>query len=534
MDYRDEMEIDLLDLFYYILKKWRILLVFMLIGLILGGVYSVVNYRKHETELSKNAELEQVLTEPVSEAAFPLDNSFVLNKENLTEGEISIANNCVNDYLTYYKNYLNAVEYGNNSIYLNLNFNRVPTMVNSYLIEGYYEYGSEDGEIVSNINNIIGVYDKLLSGSDVSDSILDETKWEVEPTQVRELYKISLKDDSLMTVTVVSDSWSNCKKIMNILDGYVTGYTDQVKALYDYSIELAGQTYSEYADDGVYTSQQSQTNKVNTIRNNMNNAAATLNESQKAYYNAVVKKINDFVGDDVSKISEVDISSIVAELEKEPAEIVETVLEELPVASEEDKAETEVVRKWNPKFFLLGLIAALFVVCLVESGFYVLSPYLKTKDDMSSVFKIMVFGQLFTKKANNHKYFKKVDNFIDRAFLKDYAGYSEDEALQLINSELALSLEANSAKDIYIARCIASDQARTLADKLSNLLTGAGIGISGTGDITKTAQAVNNLNRADYVLLVEKIGETRYEEIAREIELCNKCNKKILGAVVIN
>ena len=39
MNYREEMEIDLIDLLHHLLLKWRSVLVCMLVGMIFAGVY---------------------------------------------------------------------------------------------------------------------------------------------------------------------------------------------------------------------------------------------------------------------------------------------------------------------------------------------------------------------------------------------------------------------------------------------------------------------------------------------------------------
>ena len=46
-NYEDDMEIDLVDLMFYLLKKWRSLIVAIVIGVILGaGLYVVKNYQQ--------------------------------------------------------------------------------------------------------------------------------------------------------------------------------------------------------------------------------------------------------------------------------------------------------------------------------------------------------------------------------------------------------------------------------------------------------------------------------------------------------
>ena len=57
-NYEDDMEIDLVDLLFYLLKKWRSLIVAIVIGAILGaGLYVVKNHQQQAEQAAQEAEL---------------------------------------------------------------------------------------------------------------------------------------------------------------------------------------------------------------------------------------------------------------------------------------------------------------------------------------------------------------------------------------------------------------------------------------------------------------------------------------------
>ena len=59
-NYEDEMEIDLIDMMFYLLKKWRGLLLAVLIGVIVGaGLYVVKNRQQQAEQAQKASELVQ-------------------------------------------------------------------------------------------------------------------------------------------------------------------------------------------------------------------------------------------------------------------------------------------------------------------------------------------------------------------------------------------------------------------------------------------------------------------------------------------
>lgn len=559
-DYREMTEIDLIDLLYQLLKRWRGLVAALFIGAILGSGYGFVHMEKpKEDKASEAASSVAVNTAAVTGTG----SAYLDNMEKLSEGEIAIADNCINDYLKYYKNYLNTVDYGNKSVYLKLDYKNVPTLSKTYLIEDYYVYHPEKGEMVTNINNIVGIYKRMLTGSDVVNRILKETGYDLAPAQISELYTVNLVDDSIMRINVTTDKWQSCKKIMKVLEESVDDYTEQAGSLYDFTITPVDPIYSEYTNDSVFNAQQAQINNVNTIRGNMNNAASTLNDYQKAYYNAIVKEINAAVGNDLSALDSIDIASIRAKIEAEEGEKSREYLAEQEALAKEaeqataagggndakqasdlaassadvisDRAEVMGVRRGrvNLKYLLLGAFLCFFAYCGIVAAVYVLKGTLRTKDDLNSVFRLMVFGQLLNRKENRHKLFKGIDSFIDALFIKESKNYNEDSALSVISSSISNALRTNGKDSLYIALGGIDEKAAALAVKISDLIKKDGLKVTGLGNILGDSTAISDMADSDAVLFIEQIAASRYDSIAGEAELCSSYKKDIIGSVVI-
>ena len=61
-NYEDDMEIDLVDLLFYLLKKWRSLIVAIVIGAILGaGLYMVKNHQQQAEQAEQEDAKQQSL-----------------------------------------------------------------------------------------------------------------------------------------------------------------------------------------------------------------------------------------------------------------------------------------------------------------------------------------------------------------------------------------------------------------------------------------------------------------------------------------
>ncbi len=544
-DYKEMMEIDLIDLLYQICRRWRGMVAAILIGAVLGCWYGFAQIDKDQNSAQTGSASASTFTysgaSDLQGAENTTGSAFLDAKEILSEGEIALADNCVTDYIKFYKNYLKTNDYGNNSVYLKLDSNSVPTLAKTYLIEDYYELNSENGEMVTNIHNIVGIYKRMLSDSEVTDKILKTTGLDLQTSHVLELYTIGLVDDSIMRIIVTAGKWADCNKIMKILDEFVDEYTEQVRTLYSFSITPIDQIYYEYHNDSVFSAQQSHISNINTIRGNMSNASSTLNDNQKIYYNAIVSEISAQVGNDIDALDAIDIAAIRQKVEADEEIKAKEFLAQKDPLEEETAGKMGVLGNASAstsgrsflKYIFLGMLVILFIYCAVISAMYVLSGSLRTKDDMSGVFRLMVFGQLLIRKESKHRLFKRVDTFIDGLFIRDSRNYNEDSTISLISSSIVNALKTNEKKKLYISMGSRDKSAKTLTDKLSQTIAQCGIDVLGCGSILNDTEAITCMTGSDAVLFVEQISKSRYEDIAAKHELCSSYKKPVIGSVVI-
>lgn len=188
--------------------------------------------------------------------------------------------------------------------------------------------------------------------------------------------------------------------------------------------------------------------------------------------------------------------------------VVENSIEEADLSDTSTAVQTSVVTKKNDKKYLLvGLFGGLFVSSLILALKYILSSKLHTADDLKNAFGLSVLGEITSDSSN----------------------------IDVICQETVIGASKNSAESIYLIG--ASDDEVSIKNRndiKDNIELGKGIktvkvGLSAFND----SKSMKELSEADAAVLVERIGLSSYEDIAREIELCNKFEVKILGAVVV-
>ena len=143
-NYEDDMEIDLVDLLFYLLKKWRSLIVAIVIGAILGaGLYVVKNHQQQAEQAAQEAEL---LKNDEDEAFDEKD--YNISKDTKVNMDIAYQ---------YRQLYNKQLEYNQKSIIMQLD----PNEVYAGVLEYYISAGNNTG-LLSELYQSIMNYDDIL------------------------------------------------------------------------------------------------------------------------------------------------------------------------------------------------------------------------------------------------------------------------------------------------------------------------------------------------------------------------------------
>ena len=187
-----EREIDLIDLLVEVLLRWRVMIVWMLVGgILMGGLSYVNSYRASEAQKVQKAELEQQLQQKKEQlASTQQENAEVggstnlIDKEYLREQLTEQQENNVNVVLNNEKYIAKLQNYAQNSVLMQLDAGKASKTQLTFLIK------SLDAEKSASIEK---VYEDVISNGFVQ-WLVENGSDEVDATGVGEL--ISLKRSS--------------------------------------------------------------------------------------------------------------------------------------------------------------------------------------------------------------------------------------------------------------------------------------------------------------------------------------------------
>ena len=170
-----------------------------------------------------------------------------------------------------------------------------------------------------------------------------------------------------------------------------------------------------------------------------------------------------------------------------------------------DEAEyPEAGKSFSIKYVLLAGILGAIAVIIIVAFKYITTPVLKTAEDLRTAFKLPIISSF---RSGN------------------------DAALNYVYSSIYAAAKSSEAKKIYLLGA-APDAATTESKhKVSQMFEGKDISVI-PDSILDNPESLNAVVDSDGAILFEKIGQSKYDNISRELELCTSLGIKILGTVV--
>ena len=191
-------------------------------------------------------------------------------------------------------------------------------------------------------------------------------------------------------------------------------------------------------------------------------------------------------------------------------ELSEAVVGEIAENAEDSTTEQAENAGVNAKSFIkyaaVGAFAGLFIVAVIIALKYILTPVLKTEDDLRVAFRLPIIGSISS---------------------------SSDTSTALIYSGIAACAQRAEAKKIYLVSSSDDEVITSNRNKMSGMFEGKEISVIAGGSMLTDPSVIDEIVTSDGVILFEKIGKSLYEDIAREIELCNNYGVPVIGTVVI-
>ena len=492
--YMREEEVDLIGLLHYILKKWRIVVIAMIVFGVVADLYYV---KKSSDAVTVESQTEEDSIEILIKNA----------KENLTEDAIQQVDRVYTMYAYNEDSYQENAEYLDSSLLMQLNPEEIPTVLLSYQISRNI---SEE-----EIRNIMTMYESTLLDESSCADIVDVIGKKYKNTAVKELISITDNvnnnsvilqnvESGVLNIRIYALEEKQCERIADVIKKRMQAYTEQLQQVFgEFSVQNISEQYYLSSDSTVSTQKMNVVSAMNSAYSYMNNVTNVFTEDQLTYFNLLTKPLD------------------------------ESMNQEERDTAEQNVADTAVkMNYFSTKYVLVGVIAGAFLVALWYACVYIISQTVKDTDDLKLVTGIPVFGAVLgTRKPDKRS---KLDKWIDSLFTREKKKEEEIVLLERVCHEIELQAKKKEVKNILLTSSTGSEDIVLIMDKVQQKLTELGVAVVKSDSIASDSiEALEQLQKADGVVFVEQLMKSSREDIRKETELCSRYQVEMLGNVAV-
>lgn len=479
--YNEEVEINLMDLMFYLLKQWKTFLFAIIIGAVLGSGMYILKRPVPEPEIEESI---------AEEDAVSAGEKYEVSPDEVANMELAYQ---------YRQLYRKQLEYNQKSIIMKLDPNAVYTGELKYYISAGYDTG-----LISILyQNILSDINLLADLKEVADLDCDEpymkeliscsVNQDDESTiNINNMLEALSEDDNninrsaVITYTVISTSEDSCDQMLEVI-------RERVSILDQECLETYGRYSSQEVNDAVrlvtnndyLNKQKANIDQLNTYLSNVQRLENAFSDDARAYYNEVY----------LAREIEEDDEELI------PLETVEEIVAPNPI-------------KW--------LFVGIILMCICWGGYYFLKylfdKHVKTAEELQRGYGLQILGRLETEKKDR----KGINGWIDELQRK-----SKGELDTPIY--VATSVQALGMNKLMLCMDQSIDNLVELSEVFQDICPNLQMGNMVHMDI-ETLEIAKNM---DGVILTAVVGYTDQRDIRRELDVCMMQKIPVVGALVI-
>ena len=520
-----EREISLIDLLVEVLLSWRIIVVFMLIGGILLGAFSYVNSSKAEqAQLAQKAQLEQELAEKKAQLEATqqgndkvVDTEISVTMEYLLERMTTAQLNNINLALNYEEYAAERQAYINDSLLMQIDPAKVPQSRLTFMVD------AEEAQV----EDIVRIYEDMIS-NDMLTWLENEDGNKYTALNYSEVISFERHSRSLdsgsnsFSINVIHLSESMSKKLADLIVRYMGEQQEGLQEqLGEHTIEVVNQSFAYIVNNSLMTTQRNYRNEVTTYITSAENLKANFGANERKYYDLLVSGGKGY--------TEVISQSMQTEESLALEAAQETAVQEATNLLAEVKVTPASVSLMQ---VILGMVLFAFIYVFYVFVKYILNTKIRANDDVKEIYGIAQLGAIPVADTK-----KKPFDFVDKWILKlrnyNKRVFTEEEAVGLAAVAVKMAAKKEEVNAVYCIGCDMQERAENIAEQIGGIVGEDNISLTLLNNVLYNQESMAQLADAKAVVLLEKAGETLYEEIANELELLQRQEIKVLGAIVV-
>lgn len=481
-----EREISLVDLIYEILLKWRMIIVFMVIGGLLLGGYSYM-------QSAKTIEIQKDQNQVVLSDAETLAN---LEKKLTVEEKANVK--AVLGYADY-------AEYYNDSLLMQIDANNTPTT------ELVFRVSAADEKVEAALVRVYeqmfetGISEWLIQGGmDVSEASKVSELIITENEEINQLAQSLVEKNGVVYVSVVHVDETKCKELAKQVVEYVSAQKTELEKQYGtHEITLVNETYATVMNEELLNNQRIVLVNISNGITYIDKLKPTFSAEQNQYYNLLKKGVSADATENTT-----DGTTVV------PEPVVVTPSPSVSI-----------------KYVVLGMVVFAFIYVFYVFVAFITNNKLRANDNLTDLFGMVQLGVVPTNE-NKKRFFGFVDKWILTIHNRNKRKFTVEEAEEIVAVAIKIAVKKSEGKEVCLVGCDVKRQTNDICKNIQSILEKEDIKVKILDNVLYNAEEMEKLEDASWAVLVEKTGSTMYDEVAKELELLERYNINVLGGIL--
>lgn len=472
-------EIDLLDMIADILSHWRGLLIALVCGAVLLGMYSYMN--------SFYTVQKECVQETVDQDKTAVQKQLMQMEESMEGSKKAAVLTTVEDE----KEYEIKKTYFENSVYMQLNSLQVSQTELVYHIQtADVNQDMQSIMLYELLLNNVGLYEWVAgqTGIDASSakeliSLESVSKLKVQGATQESVLEIG---SNSLKVTILQADEDSCRQLTETVKSYISDATDL-------ELALISETSGVVINKDVMSEQVKYGDELTSLQTAIETAKEGFTEDQKQYYDLLTWEET--------------------ETEQEPK-------------TEETTTVSPAVSK---KYVVLGAVLFAFVYAMILAMGYIFNTKVRVSDELQQIYGIPQIGLVV--KESGKKLF--LDKWIDS--LRNYGRrkFTAEQSMELAFAAIKIAAVKNGQNSICLIGCNMNAGAGKVCESLKAALEKEQIRVTVLDNVLYDAEAMEKVDAMQGAVLVEKAGSTLYNEINDELALLKRQEILVLGGIIV-
>ena len=469
-NYQGSIKINIKELCILILKQWKIGIISILVfGCLMGGLSYYKSYKNSQISTVDNAENDK-------------DFDARLDAVGLSGEKKEKAERAAGVIYKFEKTYAEQERYAVDSIYINLDANRIPMAVLNYYVDNKYE---NEYPVISSRDNTGEIKEAVCARAKtdvVCDKIAEATGYSDKKEYISELIKVSTQHDkeetdkNLVIIKIYGPDTEFVKKASECVKEELDVSAGELTAsLGKFDLNLVSEDYITTTDTELFNQQRTAAQSMANINTSLDDFSDKLDADVLNYARI---RSEQLLYDDKTDNSSEDVVEAPSELSSTKPSV-------------------------SKKYVLAGMILGAFLVAAVVTIWYIINNKLIDENDLARNYDVNYLGKL------------------DK----------DNKSVDMIAAKIKLAIDGSN--NVLIAGSVDDESISDAIDGISKKLSNEKINVIKGKSLITDADTLMKMVESSFVVLVEQPKKSLYSDIYEEIELIKKNNKNVAGVVIV-